>query len=208
MQVCLFFCKLHRVTAFRRQASRLRSRTALSVCGQMTWEKWHTVVFPMMKGDKRCPLWQLNINSRMIFCLHQSLAIEVHSFFWAQLKRWLKIWLGEANLQRHGLSTLPEAWKVQGLILAKWPGTFFRQLCRLKPVRPAVGRGGGFAGAGAPSGQLENAFGKSCGQRTAALRNRGWYFKENTEQLIYYYVCLRVYLHILSRHTTTVCGNL
>lgn len=158
-----------------------------------------------------------------LFWLSQSLAIEVDSFSWPQLERSLKIWLGEADLLWHGLSMLLEVWKVQGLILVKWPAIFFRQLCYTKPVRPAVGRGGRegalpgkgskdiaslpSAGTGAPLVQLEGTFGKSCGKCTADLRNCGWYHKENPEQLIYCSICLYVHLHILSGHTIMACGN-
>lgn len=150
-----------------------------------------------MKGTKRCPLRQLNINSRMIFCLPQSLAIEVYSFFWAQLGSSLKIWPGEANLLWHGSTTLPEVWKVHGLIPMTWPAIFLRQLCCIKPVRPTVTEGRQRATSsllsaetGVPSTPLESTFGKSCGKHTAALRNHGWYFKGNPEQLIYYSICM------------------
>lgn len=86
----------------------------------------------------------LSITTTRLFWLRlsQSLATKVDPFSWPQLERSLKIWLGEADLLWRGLSMLLEVWKVQGLILVKWPAIFFRQLCYTKPVRPTVGRGG------------------------------------------------------------------
>lgn len=127
-------------------------------------------------NSTKCPLQQLSMNSRGIFCLTQSLAIEVHSFFWGQPEHSLKSWLGEANLLWHRLCMLPEVWKVHGLIPTKWPATFFRQLCHKKPVRPAVRKEMGLCPEKAESHHFPSVSKTWCSMNTAGVM-------VNTQQL-------------------------
>lgn len=172
---------------------------------QFEGSKTNIFGLPTTKGAKRCLLWLENIKSTMYLFPPQFLTIEFHSFF---LGSWVLL-SNRTCRSKYAVAWIMEVWKVQGLILVKQLKSSLGRFVALHKGYEIWSQAGGEA--------LPKEWKEPFHQQEPVLHLHRWArallnalqlkgimdetLKENSKQLIYYYICVLV---LLSTHFTYI----